>query len=177
MGRDKAWIPVGGTPLVALQAARLAEAFAEVVVSAKDPAPFLAAGLRVIRDPETDHAAIYGIRAALAELRRPIFALAVDLPRFPPALGGALARALLESAAPCVVPAAGGVVQGLCAAYSPAMLPAIEARIVHGRMSIRGLVAESGGSVLGEDFWGPWGGPEIFENWNRPGDHDARQDG
>ena len=175
MGRDKAWLPIGGRPLVLHQAARLGAVFDEVVVSAKEAPPFSAAGLRVVVDAEPEHAAIFGIRAALRGLGRPIFALAVDLPRFPPALAAAIARELGDGGRPCVAPVAGGTVQGLCAAYAPAILPAIEERISSGRLAIRDLVAECGGALRDEDFWGRWGGPESFENWNRPEDHEARE--
>jgi len=177
MGRDKAWITVGGRPLVLHQAARLATVFDEVVVSAKEPGPFAATGLRVVVEPEGEHAAIFGIRAALRELGRPIFALAVDLPRFPPALAAALARDLVESGRPCAVPVAAGRIEGLCAAYAPEILPAVEKGIAAGRLAIRDVVAECEGALRDEVFWGRWGGPESFENWNRPEDHDAREDG
>lgn len=176
MGRDKAWMPVEGRPLVLHQTARLAKVFDEIVVSAKRAEPFAAAGLRVVVEPETDTAPIYGIRAALAALARPVFVLAVDLPRFPPGLAADLARELLESRAPCVAPLAAGRVQALCAAYAPAALPAFDAAITAGRLAPRDVVRECGGAVKDEVFWGRWGGPEIFENWNRPEDHDARQD-
>ncbi|HET7452502.1 MAG TPA: molybdenum cofactor guanylyltransferase [Thermoanaerobaculia bacterium] len=176
MGRDKAWIPVGGRPLVLHQADRLAEVFDDVVVAAKAEGPFAALGLRVVRDEEAEHAPIFGIRAALAGIGRPIFALAVDLPRFPPPLAAALARDLLDTGAPCVAPEAGGVVQGLCAAYSPEILPAIDRRIGEGRLSVRDLVAESGGAVRDGRFWGPFSGPEAFENWNRPDDPSVRHE-
>src|SRR5580765_5386825 len=116
MGRDKAWPEVEGRPLVAWQADRLAGVFDDVRISAKDPRPFAAAGLRVIEDDAAEFAAVRGIRAALAELRRPVFVLAVDLPRFPAVLAGAIAESMLASGAACAAPVAGGYVHGLCAA-------------------------------------------------------------
>jgi molybdopterin-guanine dinucleotide biosynthesis protein A len=176
MGRDKAWIPVEGRPLVLFQAGRLSAVFDEVVVSAKTRDRFSAEGLRVVTDPETEFAPIFGIRAALAELGGPVFVLAVDLPRFPPALAAALARELVEKALPCVVPSAEGRIQALCAAYAPSILPELDARIAAGRLAIRELVAECGGAVRDETFWRRWGGPESFENWNRPEDHETVPD-
>jgi molybdopterin-guanine dinucleotide biosynthesis protein A len=108
MGRDKAWLEIEGKPLVVWQADRLAGVFDDVRVSAKDARPFAAAGLRVIEDGTADFAAVRGIRAALAELRRPIFVLAVDLPRFPVLLAEAISRSMLASGAPCAAPVAGG---------------------------------------------------------------------
>ena len=173
MGRDKAWIEIEGRPLVVWQAERLSGVFDDVRVSAKDSRPFTAAGLRAIEDGAADFAAVRGIRAALAELRRPIFVLAVDLPRFPAALGGAIAASMLDSGAACAAPVAGGFVHGLCAAYSPAALPAADAMIAGGRFAVRDLVAECGGTLLDETFWGRFAGPEAFTNWNRPEDHET----
>ena len=176
MGRDKAWIEREGRPLVLRQAERLAEAFADVVVSAKEAEPFSRHGLRVVVDRESGSAPIFGIRAALAEIRRPIFVLAVDLPRFPSGLAAALARELVESGAACVAPAAEGRIQGLCAAYAPSLLPELDGRIEAGRLAIREVVAQCPGALRDESFWGSWGGREMFENWNRPEDHEPGSD-
>jgi molybdopterin-guanine dinucleotide biosynthesis protein A len=173
MGRDKAWLEIDGRPLVVWQADRLAGVFEDVRVSAKDGRPFAAAGLRVIEDGAEDFAAVRGIRAALAELRRPLFVLAVDLPRFPAALAGAIAASMLASGAACAAPVAGGYVHGLCAAYSPDALPAADAIIAGGRFAVRDLVTECRAMLLDESFWGSYAGPEAFANWNRPEDRET----
>jgi molybdopterin-guanine dinucleotide biosynthesis protein A len=173
MGRDKAWLEIEGRPLVVWQADRLSGFFEDVRVSAKDARPFASAGLRVIEDGASDFAAVRGIRAALAELRRPIFVLAVDLPRFPAELAGAIAGAMLASGAACAAPVAAGYVHGLCAAYSPDALPAADAMIAGGRFAVRDLVAECRGTLLDEAFWGGFAGPEAFTNWNRPEDRET----
>jgi molybdopterin-guanine dinucleotide biosynthesis protein A len=173
MGSDKAWLEIEGRPLVVWQAQRLAAVFEDVHVSAKDGRPFAEAGLRVIEDGSGDYAAVRGIRAALSELRRPVFVLAVDLPRFPAALGGAIARSMLATGAACAAPVAGGFVHGLCAAYAPAALPVAEALITRGRFAVRELVTECGGTLLDETFWSRLAGPEAFSNWNRPEDHET----
>jgi len=177
MGRDKAWLDMEGRPLVVRQADRLGEVFDDVVIAAKIAAPFAAHGLRTIEDAEGDFAPIFGIRAALAGLGRPIFALAVDLPRFPPELAGAMARELVEGDLACVAPVADGTVQGLCAAYAPSVLPRMDRAIAESRLAVRDLVAECGGALRDEDFWGRWGGREIFENWNRPEDRRKSPEG
>jgi molybdopterin-guanine dinucleotide biosynthesis protein A len=173
MGRDKAWIEVGGRPLVLLQAERLREVFDDVVVAAKETERFSAHGLRVVEDREAEYAPIVGIRAALAAVRRPVFVLAVDLPRFPAPLASALARDLVERGLPCVAPVADGQIQGLCAAYGESLLPEIDRRIGTARLAIRDLVTECGGALRDERFWGRWGGREMFENWNRPEDNET----
>ena len=171
MGTEKAWLEIDGKPLVVRQAERLGAAFDGVFVSAKEGRRFSAAGLTVIEDAAPEFAALHGIRAALARLGRPIFVLAVDLPEFPVDLAAAIAGELVARPSACAAPVAGGVVQGLCAAYSPAALPTADAMIAAGRFAIRDLVAECGGTLLEESFWGRFAGPAAFSNWNRPDDH------
>jgi len=173
MGTEKAWLEIDGKPLVVWQAERLGAVFDGVFVSAKGGNRFVAAGLTVIEDAEPEFAALHGIRAALARLRRPLFVLAVDLPKFPVELAAAIAEEMIAGGSACAAPVAGGVVQGLCAAYSPAALAAADAMIAARRFAIRDLVAECGGTLLEESFWGRFAGPAAFSNWNRPGDHEA----
>ena len=176
MGTDKAWIEVRGEPLVRRQVTRLKEAFDDVRVSAREPGRFAAAGFPTVVDSAAEAAPIHGVRAALAAVGRPVFVLAVDLPDFPAVLAAAIARELLARRAAAAVPAAGGILQGLCAAWAPEVLPIIDRNVTAGRLAIRDLVAECRAAVLEEGFWGRYAGPEAFTNWNRPEDHDARKD-
>jgi len=173
MGTDKALLPVGGTTLVAWQADRLARVFDPVVISAKGVMPPTQPRRRVILDGVAESAAIYGLRAALRALRRPIFVLAVDLPLFPAALAAALARELVRRNLSCAAPTVDGVIQGLSAAYAPAALGVIESQIGRGRLSIRRVVTECGGEVFGEAFWGRYADREAFSNGNRAEDYEG----
>jgi molybdopterin-guanine dinucleotide biosynthesis protein A len=177
MGRDKALLPVGGTTLLAWQGDRLARVFDPVVISAKGAMPPSKPRRRVILDGVVENAAIYGLRAALRALRRPIFVLAVDLPLFPESLAAALARELVRGNHSCVAPSVDGVIQGLSAAYAPSALPVIESQIGRGRLSIRRVVTECGGEVRGESFWSRYANVEAFANGNRPEDYEGIVDG
>ena len=173
MGRDKAWLDFDGKPLIVRQLERLSRVFSDVRISAKGSAPFSSLPYPVIEDGNGELAPIFGIAASLRELRRPVFVLAVDLPAFPGELVEHLSRRLLAGESPCVVPRADGRIQGLCAAYRPAVLEAFDRNAARGRLSIHDLVSECGGSILEEGEWGRLAGPEAFANWNRPEDVDA----
>lgn len=170
MGRDKAWLDFGGRPLIVRQLELLSRVFADVRISAKDPAPFAALGYPVIPDGNGVHAPIFGIAASLRTLGRPVFVLAVDLPEVPEALVRHVARALLDGGAPCIVPRAGGKIQGLCAAYRPSVLAAFERNAALGKLSIFDMVTECGGRIEEEASWSSVAGPEALSNWNRPED-------
>jgi molybdopterin-guanine dinucleotide biosynthesis protein A len=170
MGRDKAWLTMDERPLFLGQAERLARVFDHVVIAAKDSSPFSGSGFQVIEDGVPEWAPIYGLRAALRAIGRPAFVLAVDLPRFPEALAGAIAIELVEKSLAGAVPVSDGKIQGLSAAYSDSVLPVIETQIGRGCLAIRDLVKECGGAVLDESFWGRYAGPEAFTNWNYPED-------
>ncbi|MGH9443926.1 MAG: molybdenum cofactor guanylyltransferase [Thermoanaerobaculia bacterium] len=170
MGRDKAWLDYGGRPLIEHQLGTLSRVFDDVRVSAKEAARFSALAFPVIKDSAGVSAPIAGIAECLRFLRRPIFVLAVDLPKFPEALVREISRRLLDGEAACVALRAGGRVQGLAAAYRPSALPVLERNVAAGRLAVHDLVAECGGVVEGEDVWSRIAGPEAFSNWNRPED-------
>ena len=170
MGRDKTFLDFGGRPLIVRQLELLSRVFADVRISAKDPARFAALGYPVIPDGNAVHAPIFGIAASLRALARPVFVLAVDLPEVPEALVRHVARMLLEGGDPCVVPRAGGKIQGLCAAYRPSALAAFERNAALEKLSIFDLVSECGGRIEEETAWTSIASPESLANWNRPED-------
>ncbi len=170
MGRDKAWLDVGGCPLILHQLDRLARVFSDVRISAKEPETFASLPFPVVPDGTDVSAPIMGIVASLRELGRPIFVLAIDLPEFPETLVQRLSRRLLDEDAACVVPRAGGKIQGLCGAYRPSVLEAFDRNAASGRLSIFDLVKECGGLIEEEESWRTWVDPSAFENWNTPED-------
>lgn len=97
MGRDKAFVPIAGKPLIGHVLDGLSGVFTRILLSANDPGPYAEFGLPVVADIEAEWGALAGIHAAL--LAAPtdwIFALAVDMPLVDPAL----IRAVLERAEP-----------------------------------------------------------------------------
>lgn len=82
MGRDKAFIELGGRPLIARQLERLRGIFARVLVCANDAAPFARFGAPVVPDEgRPGGGPLGGIVAALRAAETPaVFCCAVDMP-------------------------------------------------------------------------------------------------
>ena len=123
MNRLKAFIKIGGIPIIERQAAALAF-FDELLVIAKDPAPYESLGLTALPDdPEFSQlsvplAGIYtGLKAAGNDY---IFAVACDMPF----ISGGLARRLadLRHGHDAVVPVIGGYREPLFTLYSKTAL-------------------------------------------------------
>jgi molybdenum cofactor guanylyltransferase len=86
MGRDKAFLPFGGGTLVEAVASRLREACDDVLVVARDPAPFEALGLRAVRDALPERRSLVGIYTGLSHAAGPAFVCGCDMPFLCPAL-------------------------------------------------------------------------------------------
>jgi molybdopterin-guanine dinucleotide biosynthesis protein A len=133
LGRDKAWVEVGGAPVLArvLRAAReaLATDDPDLLVSVTDAAPFEArfsvdlanefAGVRLIEDDVSGAGPVAGLARGLAAARGDVVAvLAADLPFVGAALIDGLFRSLAgDDAVDVVVPLVDGREQLLCAGY------------------------------------------------------------
>jgi molybdopterin-guanine dinucleotide biosynthesis protein A len=168
MGKDKAWLSFEGRPLVEYQTERLAEAFEEVWISAKDSASFSKIPFGVIEDGETEVAPIYGLKASLRRLQKPIFLLAVDLPLVPVALIRSLAAEIVEGDEFVIAPRALGEVQSLCAAYSFRVLPVLDGQLKRGELAVHQLIDRCGGEVWEEAMWRRLASPEAFRPANTP---------
>ena len=173
MGRDKAWLSLRGRPLVSHQALLLSTVFSDVRISAKDVGRLEEFPFPVIRDEETASAPIYGLRASLLEIKRPVFVLAVDMPRVPPELMRAMAEKFLESDGDCLVPRARGKLQTLCAAYRSTLLPLLQKHIAEKKLSLHELVAASHSEIWEEPAWGRFASEDDFLGLNTPEDYET----
>ena len=173
MGRDKAWLSLRGSPLVAHQAMILSTVFDDVRVAAKSAAKFEELGLTVVVEPEADFATIYGLRAALKAADRPVFALAVDMPRIPPPLVSAVAARLRAADVDAVVPKAAGRLQGVCAGYRPSILPLIESQIAAKRLALQDLLARARTEIWEEKEWAPYAQAVDFQGLNTQEDFET----
>ncbi len=172
MGRDKARLEVGGEPLAAGAARRLA-AHASPVVIADGGANKVPGRTSVPDGPGAGPlAGILG--AATAFPGRDLLVLACDLPGVPAAL---LAR--LADPAPCDgrVPRWSGGLEPLCALYRPRILARLRELAQAGELSPTGilrdpdLVAGLEIRFLEEDELRVFGeAEEMFRNLNSPGD-------
>lgn len=80
MGRDKAFLPFGPHTLVETVASRLREACDDVLVVARDPAPFRALGLRAVGDALPERRSLVGIYTGLQHAGGPAFVCGCDMP-------------------------------------------------------------------------------------------------
>lgn|GEM_PF-6578268 len=132
MGQDKASLAFRGEPLLPSLVARVDAA--EVLLVARPGQDVAAPGARVVEDHRPGHAAMGGVHAALCEARHPLVVIPCDLPLVNGALLRWLAMGLAQ--ADLVLPTH-EVPQPLHAAYGPACLPALEAALDAGRLSLR----------------------------------------
>jgi molybdopterin-guanine dinucleotide biosynthesis protein A len=145
MGRDKRLLTIGNTSLVQNACTRLADHFAEVLVSANDPATFAGSGFRVVPDRRPGVGPLMGVASALAAARHDAaLAVACDIPQF----DVRLVHRLLSLAEGCeiAVPrtragdsAAGALYEPLFAVYRKSVLPRMEALLAEGVRRLRPL--------------------------------------
>ncbi|HEU4403274.1 MAG TPA: molybdenum cofactor guanylyltransferase [Candidatus Polarisedimenticolia bacterium] len=172
MGRDKALLPLGGATLLERSVALVRAAGGEALVVAPPRPGYAAAGAPVIDDTAEGGgvtgplgALRHGLRLEGAER---VVVVACDLPLLPAELLRLLAAEAQRYDA--VVPRAGGELQVLAAAYTPACLPAIEAHLLSGRRSVHGFLERVRVRILEETDLSPFGGAGIFLNVNSPED-------
>ena len=153
MGRPKAALPWGAGTLAEHQTGRLARLFEEVwLVVKEEPGP--AAGpARVLFDGVAEHAAIHGLRRAVAEARDRVFVLAVDLPALAEAVIREIARRGLETERAAVMAEAGGRLQPLAAVWRREALPELDRRLARGERSLHGLAEAVGAEIIPERDW------------------------
>jgi molybdopterin-guanine dinucleotide biosynthesis protein A len=165
MGWDKATIELQGEMLAVRSVRLLRDVCKEVVVAD--------AGRGLISPSIPDGpgkgpaAGILG--AAQAFPGRPLLVLAVDIPRIPVTLLGAIA----DSSADLAIPRWAGRLEPLCALYGPAALAELAVRVGAGRFDLHTLPETPGLIVryFEEEEIRRFGAPEeIFLNLNRPQD-------
>jgi len=170
MGRDKALLPWDPGDLLDHALARVAAVTPDVVILCGKVARYADRGVRVVPDRETDDGPVAGLEAGLAQAQgRPILLLAVDLPLVPVALLRALADALPGHDA--VVPVSPRGREPLCAAYGPACLPALHARLAAGDRRMTSFWPDVRVRELGGPDLARFGDPEaLFLNVNAEAD-------
>lgn len=176
MGRDKAFLNLGGETLLA-RALKLAGTVTRDVWIVGDVKKFAAFG-RVIEDVYPERGPLGGIHAALrssaAELN---LMLAVDLPFVDARFLHYLIGQAQESGALVTVARAGGGWQPLCAVYRRAFLEVVEPALRDGKNKIDSLFAGIETRVVDEAELIRGGfSPEMFRNLNSPGDWERAQE-
>ena len=173
MGTDKALVAVGGRPLVARVAARLASVADPVILAPGTPGRLgdLGLGLAEVPDALSDAGPLAGLVAGLRASPHELTAVAaVDLPFVSATLFALLAG--LRADEDAVVPVDGeGRLQPVHAVYARAALPALEAALAAGQRRLTDAVAALRLRLVGPDEWeAVEPGGACFRNLNVPAD-------
>jgi molybdopterin-guanine dinucleotide biosynthesis protein A len=170
MGRDKALLPWAGSDLLGHAIARLAGVASDVVLLCGPARRYAERGLPVLPDRDEDGGPVAGLEAGLAHASgRAVVLLAVDLPLVP----AALLRALVDGldGRDAAVPVTPRGREPLCAAYGPACLGALRARVAAGERKMSAFWPDVRVREVGPAALAAFGDPEtMFLNVNEPGD-------
>ncbi len=156
-GAVKPALSIGGVPILRRQLDVLEQLFSTIVISANDPAPFAATGLRVVADRLADRGPLAGIAAAFAACDHAyLFVVAGDMPHIDT---GSISLLIdkrasdVDVVAPCIDQRP----EPLYALYSRRCLAIIERCLADGRNRVSGLfdaaelnVVEVTGSEFGD---------------------------
>lgn len=170
MGRDKALLPWAGTDLLGHAIDRLAGVTSDVVLLGGPARRYAERGLPVLADRDEDGGPIAGLEAGLAHADgRAVVLLAVDVPLVP----ASLLRALLDrlDGHDAAVPVSPHGREPLCAAYGPACLGAIRARVAAGERKMTAFWPDVRVREVGPAELAAFGDPAaMFVNVNEPAD-------
>lgn len=168
MGRDKAFLELGGRPLLEIVIERMAQVCAEVLIVAGDPQPYAGLDASLVEDRFRGVGVLGGLHAGLeAAAHELALAVGCDMPFLDPDLLRAFGRwaegfdvALLRQ---------GEYVEPLHAAYRCSCLPAMEAAIRTGERRVISFFAHVDVRYLSPDEVIPFD-PDLrsFRNINTP---------
>lgn len=174
MGRDKARLEWQGIPMAERVARALASCVTLVRVVVR-PGQRPPVALPPIEDRLEVRAPVSGIHAALQACRASAVVVApCDVPELVPSFLLALLALVPAHGGPdAVVPEGEDGPEPLVAVYRPAVIPAIEARVDRGELSLRGLLDEIDTLRVPLEHLRPFD-PELrsLRNVNRPEDLD-----
>jgi len=170
MGQDKAWLEVGGQPLITRALAVLrASGIQEIFISGRAGVDYSALRRPVLLDLHPDCGPLGGIQPALARASAPmVLVLAVDLPR----MTSGFLRTLAEHCGPGTgaVPKLRGELEPLAAIYPKRCELILRECLLKSRLAARDFAE----ACLREHAVKPFAVPRTdlscFENWNTPSD-------
>jgi len=172
MGRDKAWLELGGAAMIEHVIAALRPVTESVTIIANRP-EYARLNLPLVADTHAGVGPLEAIRTALAHSRQPRAVLVgCDLPFVTPQLFAHLLRA--ADAAQAVVPLdADGRVEPLCAIYSTAALDGVTALIAGGERKVSRLFDHVPTRFVAfSELQRLEGAGLFFENINSPADYE-----
>jgi molybdopterin-guanine dinucleotide biosynthesis protein A len=173
MGQDKAFLDVGGRPLIDRLIERLGALTDCIVIASRDPARYARHGARSVADELAVPSPLAGVHAILKACGTEwSAACAVDLP----CLNVDLLRHLLGQAEgfDAVVPESSTGPEPLCAVYSAACIGPMERSAERGVLGFSEALGECRVRrvAIRESEW-LVGGLSPFTNLNRPEDYDT----
>lgn len=155
-GRDKAFLEVGGEPILDRQIRVLSSLVPGVMIVAGDAGAgdvhrFSNRGARVVSDRVPGAGPLAGLDAALAAARAPrVLVVACDMPDLAAPPLELLLRRAREEEADIAIPRAGGQVQPLCAVYGARVAPIVRSRLRSGDLRAQDIptAAEAAGLAV-----------------------------
>jgi len=170
MGQNKAWLEVGGQPLIMRTLAVLrTSGIQEVFISGRAGVDYSALGCPVLLDLHPNCGPLGGIQRALAGVTAPmVLVLAVDLPRMTSDFLRKLAEHCQSETG--AVPKLRGELEPLAAIYPKRCELIVQECLLNSRLAARDFAE----ACLRENAVRPFDVPPTdfgcFENWNSPSD-------
>lgn len=170
MGRDKAWLVVGGRPLLARQIELVRElGAAEIFVSGRPGKDYSEFKQPVLRDNFPDAGPLAGIESALAVTHLPLLlVLAVDLPEMSADFLRRLAACCSETCG--AVPKLAKGIEPLAAFYPKVAYPLARASLERGDFAVKDFAGQCAQSGLVRFIEPAEDEVHYFNNWNSPQD-------
>ena len=170
MGRDKAWLEIGGQSLLARQIGLVREVgAAEIFISGRADADYSASGCRVLQDKFPDAGPLAGIERALDATQSPLLlVLAVDLPEMNVEFLQRLAAGCSETCG--AIPKLANNVESLAAFYPKAAHALAVAGLECGAFAAKAFAGQCVQSGLARFVELHSDDARCFTNWNSPAD-------
>ncbi len=138
MGIDKAFLKVGGIPMIERVLRSLKAVFQAIIIVPNAPERYAAYGARVVSDVFDKRGPLTGIHSGLLRSSDEYnFVVACDMPFLNPRVIAYMAG--LAEGYDIVVPKIAGLVEPLHAVYARKLVPVIEEHIGHGQQRIQEL--------------------------------------
>ena len=153
MGRPKALLRFGSGTLLHHQLTKLAPLFEEIFLVVKDPPDAATGKARLLLDATPRQGPIYGLIRTLEEVADRVFVIAIDLPLMASDVIRGIAERGAGTAAPALIPQAGGRLQPLAAVWRRSALAAARQQVRSGNLALHVLAETVGAEILPESEW------------------------
>ncbi len=138
-GRDKAFIPVGGKPIIERLGGIFQELFEEIILVTNTPQEYLAWDFHIVTDLFPFRSSLTGIHAGLFHATRPYaFFAACDTPFLKKKMVQTIVDAI-DSGVDIVIPETSAGMEPLCAVYATRCLKIIEMNLARRKLKIQML--------------------------------------